>query len=503
MEALPEVRQVLFRNAGAGIAHAQHCEPAVAVQAHGHFAGKGELERIRQEVEYDLLPHLRIDVRRLPDVVARDHEPDPGALERRTEHAGEIHRQALQVDGHDHRPKAACLQPREIQKAVDELGKAQCIPLHDLDLLDDRGTGVAASQELLQRTEHECQRRAEFVADVREECRLGAIELGQRFRAQALRLVGLGGGEGRADLAHQKIQEAGVGGIERAIWIDPRHEHAGRFEMSLLRDRQQPCATGGPVPGASRRFAVDEGALDRRLGIEDLVQGPVLRRRESRIGSHVRRRREHEPPASVREIGQAERHVARLDCETALERGQHLLPGLGDRELRREVAQQLDPPLADDPLGLLRHDAQHSLHRIVVAAQGAVGEGVIGLLTGAAAFQEQQQALVPSRRAGGQHALDARTDVGPDLFPDVIGSAAEHPVALDADRGQVSVVAKERQLRSPGHPHGVARVEHHPHHGLQALGPRCRVAQRRRTPVQRTHARAHLAPFFEERQWVG
>ena len=42
-------------------------------------------------------------------------------------------------------------------------------------------------------------------------------------------------------------------------------------------------------------------------------------------------------------------------------------------------------------------------------------------------------ALVPGRLPVLENALDARADVGPDLFPDLVGASAEHPVALDAD----------------------------------------------------------------------
>jgi hypothetical protein len=44
--------------------------------------------------------------------------------------------------------------------------------------------------ELLERPEHQCQRRAELVADIGEEKRLGAVDLGQRLGALALLLVG-------------------------------------------------------------------------------------------------------------------------------------------------------------------------------------------------------------------------------------------------------------------------------------------------------------------------
>ncbi len=64
---------------------------------------------------------------------------------------------------------------------------------------------------------------------------------------------------------------------------------------------------------------------------------------------------------------------------------------------------------------------------------------------------------------------------------------AEHPVALDADGRQIRIVAEERELRSPQHPHRVARIEHHAHDRLQRLRPRRRGTERR-TPTSRCSA---------------
>ena len=68
-------------------------------------------------------------------------------------------------------------------------------------------------------------------------------------------------------------------------------------------------------------------------------------------------------------------------------------------EIRGEFAQQREPPLADDALGLLGDDAEHAADRAVVVGNRAVRERVVGLLGKAAALEEEQQALVPGRLA--------------------------------------------------------------------------------------------------------
>src|SRR5918997_619670 len=61
VKALEQLRQRTRVDAGAGVAHREHGVAAVADQPDGNGAVQGELERIRQQVEHDLLPHLPVD----------------------------------------------------------------------------------------------------------------------------------------------------------------------------------------------------------------------------------------------------------------------------------------------------------------------------------------------------------------------------------------------------------------------------------------------------------
>ena len=81
---------------------------------------------------------------------------------------------------------------------------------------------------------------------------------------------------------------------------------------------------------------------------------------------------------------------------------------------------------------------------------------------------------------------DARLDVVPDLRPDLVGRLAERPRVFQPERvAPVGVVAEERQVGPPGHPHREAGAEHRPEHGREALRPSVRPSDPRRRPVDR------------------
>ena len=55
------------------------------------------------------------------------------------------------------------------------------------------------------------------MADVAEERRLRAVELGQRLGAPPLLLVGVGVGETRGDLADEQADEAAIRLVDRTV----------------------------------------------------------------------------------------------------------------------------------------------------------------------------------------------------------------------------------------------------------------------------------------------
>ncbi len=121
-----------------------------------------------------------------------------------------------------------------------------------------------------------------------------------------------------------------------------------------------------------------------------------------------------------------------------------------------------------------------------------------GFFRVAASLQKQLQTFVPSCNAVVEHLVDTRADVVPNFGPDFVGSRPEHPVPLDTHSRKVGVVAEERLFRPPEHPHGKPRVQHDTHDCLQALRPLRWRAEPSRRPVERPHARAHLAPALQK-----
>ncbi len=84
---------------------------------------EGELQRIGQQVEDHLLPHVAVDVDGVLDRRAVHLEVRPGALDGRPEHAGQLGGQRAEVDRLVAGLRAAGLDAGEVQQRVDQLGQ--------------------------------------------------------------------------------------------------------------------------------------------------------------------------------------------------------------------------------------------------------------------------------------------------------------------------------------------------------------------------------------------
>ena len=93
-------------------------------------------------------------------------------------------------------------------------------------------------QYFFQWPEHQCERRTELVADVTEECSLGAIDLRQRFRALALLFVCASASQADGDLFGDPMDEVTIGVVERTARMDAEHHEACRFAVLAQADRQ-------------------------------------------------------------------------------------------------------------------------------------------------------------------------------------------------------------------------------------------------------------------------
>ena len=94
---------------------------------------------------------------------------------------------------------------------------------------------VRPTQRRLGRTEHERQRRPEFVADIAEKCRLGAIDLRQRLGAAARVLQRNSVADGGRNVIGGQLEEVAVLIVQCAAGTDARDEHPVRMVQSRTR----------------------------------------------------------------------------------------------------------------------------------------------------------------------------------------------------------------------------------------------------------------------------
>ena len=91
MKAFEDALQLVLGNAHARVAHRQlDASVSERAQADPNAALERELEGVRQQIEQDALPHLRIDEGAFGDRLAFDREHQPGAFDRGAKGAREI-----------------------------------------------------------------------------------------------------------------------------------------------------------------------------------------------------------------------------------------------------------------------------------------------------------------------------------------------------------------------------------------------------------------------------
>ena len=123
--------------------------------------------------------------------------------------------------------------------------------------------GVAASprgpvrprEQFFERTQHQGQRGAEFVADVGEERGLGAIEFRERLGAPPLFLIGMGVADRRADLPGDQIEEAAIAVVEEAKRIEAGDQDARVRRLAAGQHGQHAAWLGARCHGPRRQRA--------------------------------------------------------------------------------------------------------------------------------------------------------------------------------------------------------------------------------------------------------
>ena len=135
MEALEQVRQLLRGNARAGVGHRQLDVLAAHAQRHRDGAFERELERVRQQVEDDLLPHVAIDEDGLAQRRTVDPQLEARAFDRRAEAARQIAGHRREIRRLIRRLGAVGLDAREVEQVVHQLQQPQLVPVDGLQRL--------------------------------------------------------------------------------------------------------------------------------------------------------------------------------------------------------------------------------------------------------------------------------------------------------------------------------------------------------------------------------
>ena len=140
------------------------------------------------------------------------------------------------------------------------------------------------AQHVLERPQHQRQRRAELVRDVGEERGLRAIQFREALGPPPLVLERLGVGEPRGNLAGDELEERPVVGVELARRAHRRHQNGPRPIVAGEQHRQHERA-------GRRRSSRRRPAAPRSACAGPSAAHPVPRRRRSPSAIGRRRRR--------------------------------------------------------------------------------------------------------------------------------------------------------------------------------------------------------------------
>ena len=359
VEALEHARQFLGRNAAAAVLNFENGVIPRRVDADRDAALQRELERVGEQVEDDLLPHLAVDEDRRGKLPAFHGEGQSGLLHDRSEGARQIRRDRAEVDGLEFRPHASRLDAREVEQRVDQFQQPQAVAMDDANqLVALRIARRPVHQQVFERPHHQRQRRPELVTHVAEERRLRPVDGGEGFRALPFFLVGARVGQRRRELVGDQVEKAAVVIVERPQRVDADDQASGASARAGRRKRKYLDQFGRR--GGQALLGAGRGALQL-----------------------------------VIEIGEREGHVRRV-------RGQRLdrdharvarRPGRGVSS--RKIPEQRQPSLTDDPLRRFGDDAEDPADRAGLDPHRVVRHVEVGFLGKTVAFELEQEIARP------------------------------------------------------------------------------------------------------------
>jgi hypothetical protein len=168
VEALEQTRQFVGGNANArvGDAHENSTPVAARLDRDPDLAVVRELERVREQIDQDLLPHFAIEIDRRGEPLGFDGKAQARLFDRGAEDGGDLRAKGGDVGRLERSLHAAGFDAREIQKAVHQPQKAHVVPVHHRELLVRFIVLVLPREHVLERTEHQRQWRAELMTDI-------------------------------------------------------------------------------------------------------------------------------------------------------------------------------------------------------------------------------------------------------------------------------------------------------------------------------------------------
>ena len=203
--------------------------------------------------------------------------------------------------------------------------------MHSLQVLAGERRHVGEARASSVGPEHQRQRRAELVADVREERRLGAIERRERLGAGARVLQRMGIGDGGGNLLRDEPQEPRIPLVEGSRGVEAEDREAVGRRSAAARERYDDSPTRGlrERPAGERaerstgrhfhQAARSRGGGKRpAAGVTDLdVERDGVERRGA-LGRHSSSRDQRRGGAAgLHQIDQRERDVVRVGLEDA------------------------------------------------------------------------------------------------------------------------------------------------------------------------------------------
>src|SRR5580704_14410908 len=292
MEALEQARYLMRRDAGSRVAHGKlrACSVEREAERDADFTCESIFERIGEQIEDDLLPHITIDVSRFRQGPAINHEAKPGLVHRRTKGAGEFRTVTGEVGWLVHSIEATRFNSREVEQRVDESQQAKSVAMDQLDFVARGGdlAGAAVTPEqIFQWAQHQGERRTKLVAGVGKERGLGPVDLSERLGALLFFFVSANVGQAGGNLPSQQIDESAIVVVDEYLFRSREH------------------------------FAYRPWLAD--AGLNDGGSGGICRI-DSGVRDEVRPR-----PVRIDEVDQAERKIVEVSADAAANRGEQLI----------------------------------------------------------------------------------------------------------------------------------------------------------------------------------